>query len=300
MNIEQAKAIPLSDILKRLGHEPAREHGRQTWYLSPLRNEKRPSFHVHLERNVWYDHGDGRGGNALDFAIFYLEAQGRRGDVSDALAFLQDLMGKSYVPMPRKEPGKAKCEKVLEIVSLKTVQHPALIQYLKARGLDVDIARLYLKQASVRNRETDKRFFSLAFSNEDGGYELRTPYFKGAVSPKAISFMRGSVVKPDGIHVFEGWADFLSVLTRDKKSRLAFDAIILNSVSMLDPAFAYLKGYGYEKLFTWMDNDVAGDRATMRLAEFARTEEGLTHYPMNQIYSGHKDVNAWHKKNLNL
>jgi len=78
------------------------------------------------------------------------------------------------------------------------------------------------------------------------------------------------------------------------------DAIILNSVACMDKAFPFIEKYGYEKLYTWMDNDVAGDKATAAWKEFAATEEGLIHIPMNHVYKEHKDVNAWHMHTLGL
>jgi hypothetical protein len=42
------------------------------WYLSPLREEKTPSFKVDRRINVWYDHGTGKGGDLIDFGtLFY-------------------------------------------------------------------------------------------------------------------------------------------------------------------------------------------------------------------------------------
>jgi hypothetical protein len=301
MNIAQAKQIPLIDILEKLGHTPVRKRGHDHWYLSPWREEKRASFHVHAERNICFDFGDGKGGNALDFACRFLEARGQPYSVANGLKFLSDLMGKGFTVLPITAPLQlAKEETRLELVSLKAVKHPALVQYLQSRGLNVDIARLYLKEAAVRNKHTGKRFFSLAFTNEDDGYELRTPFFKSAIAPKAITFIRGSVPKPEGIHVFEGWPDFLTVLTRQRAERLRSDAISLNSVSMLESALPFIKGYGYEKLHSWMHNDVAGSTAIQKLSAFVRAEEGLMHHCMNKIYAPHKDLNAWHMHNLGL
>lgn len=140
MNIEQAKAIPLFNLLAKLGYQPSRETGKQGWYLSPLRIEKRPSFHVHLDRNVWYDHGDGRGGNALDFTVYYLEAQGHPASVSDALGFLADMIGSDFSSSPARtpRPKTAIDEKQNELIGLKSVQHPALVRYLQARGISVE------------------------------------------------------------------------------------------------------------------------------------------------------------------
>lgn len=302
MNSQQAKAIPLTDILEKLGHEPVRKRGHDHWYLSPWRVEKHASFHVHTQRNICFDFGDGRGGNTLNFAMHYLECRGQASSVSDALRFLSELIGNKFISLPAKPESVPASdeEKRLELVRLKTVQHPVLVQYLQSRGIDVEIARLYLKEASVRNKQTGKRFFSLAFANEEGGYELRTPFFKRAIAPKAITFIRGAVPKPEGIHVFEGWPDFLTVLTRNRTERLRYDAVSLNSLSMLEQATPFIKGYGYKKLFSWMHNDKAGEKAATRLAEFVQMEAGLTFHPMNKLYAPHKDVNEWHMENLGL
>jgi DNA primase len=37
--------------------------------LSPLRDEKHPLFKVDRAKNVWYDHGIGKGGSLVDFLM---------------------------------------------------------------------------------------------------------------------------------------------------------------------------------------------------------------------------------------
>ncbi|MEP7170122.1 MAG: toprim domain-containing protein, partial [Bacteroidota bacterium] len=77
-------------------------------------------------------------------------------------------------------------------------------------------------------------------------------------------------------------------------------SIVLNSTSCLEQALPYLYEYGYKNFYTWLDNDVAGRNATIRCSEFATTQNGLVHRPMNEKYIGHKDVNEWHMHTLNL
>jgi DNA primase len=71
MNCEQANQIDLVDYLQSIGHEPSKLRGNDYWYHSPLRNEKEPSFKVNRSKNVWYDHGLGKGGTLVDFAMEY-------------------------------------------------------------------------------------------------------------------------------------------------------------------------------------------------------------------------------------
>ncbi|MEJ7674979.1 MAG: CHC2 zinc finger domain-containing protein [Chitinophagaceae bacterium] len=80
MNCEQANQIDLVDYLYALGFHPKKIRREDHWYLSPFRDEKEPSFKVNKNKNVWYDHGLGKGGNLVDFATeFY------RCNVSEAL-----------------------------------------------------------------------------------------------------------------------------------------------------------------------------------------------------------------------
>ena len=73
MNSQQAKRIPLKDLLARLGHQPHHEKSGEFWYLSPFRPETEPSFKINLERNIWFDFGEGKGGTVIDFAGLTVE-----------------------------------------------------------------------------------------------------------------------------------------------------------------------------------------------------------------------------------
>lgn len=66
-----AKQIDLVDYLASLGHQPQKVNNQDYWYLSPLRDEKTPSFKVNRKLNVWYDHATGKGGNIIDFGTQY-------------------------------------------------------------------------------------------------------------------------------------------------------------------------------------------------------------------------------------
>ncbi len=80
MNCEQANQINLIEYLYLLEYNPKNIRGQDHWYLSPLREEKEASFKVNKEKNVWYDHGIGKGGNLVDFVMeFY------RCNICDAL-----------------------------------------------------------------------------------------------------------------------------------------------------------------------------------------------------------------------
>ncbi len=304
MNIEQAKAIPIAEILLKLNIKPTRQVNNETWYLSPLRNEKTASFHVHCKRNWWYDFGLGIGGDGIELVCQYLESQKEGHTVSDALRWLNNMVGNPSAIQPIEHTVEtieaySKIRKLV-IKSVKDVQHPALIQYLEKRGIPLSVAKTILKEVRIKNVETDKNIFALALQNEEGSYEVRNPFFKACIDSKAISFIRGTQPKPDSIHIFEGLMDYLSIITQNNGRAFKDDAIILNSISCIRQATPYIRGYGYKIAYTYMDNDLAGQKAIKSLGEFFKTEENLTHKPMNELYKPYKDVNAWHMQKLGL
>lgn len=300
MNIEQANTIPMSVILEKLNLHPAKQTEKSAWYLSPFRQEKTASFHVLKETNSWHDFGEDAGGDVVDFVVAHLKTSNVNYSQSDALRWIDNMTGQNPAQefIPCEVPKAGETDKTLELKSVKQLKHAGLIHYLENRGIDIELAKKHLKEAYIENSNTGNRFYALALKNEENGYELRNPLFKSCVRKKHITFIRGTIPKPDGIHIFEGMMDYLTYLTIKKYHEN--DVIILNSLSCLKYATGYIKGYGYKIAYTWLDNDKAGKKATELLAAFFQTEENLTHKPMNKVYAECKDMNAWHMHNLNL
>lgn len=300
MNIEQAKAIPIAQILEQLQAQPDKITNNESWYFSPFRDERTASFHVHHTKNLWFDFGEGIGGDQIKLVQTYLERQGQDNSVASTLAWLKTYIGKD-ISTTSKIPANrtVRREPKLTLLGAEAIQHIALIHYLERRGILLEIANKYLKQVRFRNVNTGKTMFALGWKNEDEGYELNNPNFKGCIGQKDITFIRGTKPKPDGIHLFEGMLDFLSVITYQNGRPLVYDSIILNSVSCVKRAFPYIKNYGYRWGHTWFDNDQAGKKTTNTLAQLFKTEN-MVHCPMNSIYRPFKDVNAWHMHRLEL
>jgi hypothetical protein len=297
MNTEQANRIPLSEILQNLGCTPVKEKGRDAWYNSPFREEKTASFHVHEGRNVWYDFGIAKGGTSIDFVCHYLEVHGEDHTVQDALRWLRNMHPTGVAAIPDSNPIPKDEIPALELKKISSLQNEPLVKYLYARGIAPSVGKKYLKQAYVFNRHTGKHFYALALKNENGGYELRNKIFKGCIAPKTFSFVRGTTLLPLSVHVFEGIMDYLAALAYEKTDRLDGDAVILNSLACLPQALGYMRHYSYKVLCTWLDNDPAGVNATHILRDFAK-DHRFTFSPKNEIYVGHKDLNAWHMHRL--
>ncbi|WP_436489900.1 CHC2 zinc finger domain-containing protein [Chitinophaga sp. ARDCPP14] len=82
-----------------MGHLPQIIRNQDYWYLSPLREEKTPSFKVNRQINVWYDHGIAKGGNLVDFGTLYFKCS-----IADLLCRLSnqpsDLILSFHPPSP--------------------------------------------------------------------------------------------------------------------------------------------------------------------------------------------------------
>ncbi len=295
MDKEEAKSIPLSVILHKLLRAPVRTSGGKQWYFSPLRSEKTPSFLIDLQTNRWYDFGEGAGGDGIDLVQRYLKASREAYTMMDALRWINNMTANTNLsPVFLPSADEIASENELILLSEKQIQHMGLIRYLEKRGIPLVLAQSNLKELRLRNSATGKYFYALGFQNEEGGYELRNPFFKGSLRPKAIRFIRGTMPGSQSVHFFEGFMDYLSAVCQSGEAAFQNDVVVLNSVSYLRQAMAYVQNYSYRRAYTWMDNDKSGKKATTLLADFFKTQQGLTHVPMNRLYTAHKDVNEWH------
>lgn len=296
MNIQQANAIPLTLILEKMGAKPAAQKGANIFYHAPYRDDKTASLHVTMNINKWYDFGITEGGNVVDLVCKYLQSQNHDYTPVDALRWIRNMTGNVQ---PVQSAADKSCDgPTLQVVTVGSIKNNVLKDYLESRGITLEVAKNYLHQVLVSNAKTGKKFYALGLRTEGDGYELRNSYFKGCTGSKHISFIRGSSTPATEIHVFEGIMDFLAALENQENNVFAGDAIVLNSVSNVDKAKAYIKDYHYTTIYTWLDNDAAGEKATCDLKAFAEEEKIPAFQTMNKTYSGHADLNEWYRKTL--
>lgn len=299
MNVEQANAIPMSKILESMGYMPVKQEGADHWYNSPCLQNDVPGFYVNATKNTWHDFGTDKGGKVVDFVCSYLESQQEDHTIVDALRWLDVMQGCfARHSLPNAEP--AYTDMSLHLRKVAPLRHSSLVAYLRSKGISPEIAGQHLKEITVNHGDHDQEFYAIGLPNEDGGFEVRNETFKGRVAPTGVSVIRGRVVLPDTVHVFKSFMDFLSVLTYQDTDNLDGDIIILNSTSFLPMALPYIKGYSYRTIHTWLDNNTVGLKATQILTDFAKRQGNLSVRPMNKIYAGQLDVNAWHCTMLNL
>ena len=280
MNIDAIRQIPLVDFLNHLGYQPTGRDSKGLWFYAPYRSERKPSFHVNPNKNIWFDFGTGTGGDIFTLA----------GEMSGETDFLRQAdfiavkmqlpVEKPYKPTPFiEEPTFANLE-------ISTLKAPALLKYLADRGIPHDIARQYCVQVDYEMK--GKHYYAIGFRNNADGYELRNPFFKGSSPPKHITHIANGNPR---CSVFEGFIDFLSA------ERLGFndctDAIVLNSVSNLGKAIEPLTDYPL--ILCYLDNDAAGRAALARL----QREFGDRVMDKSALYPNHKDLNDYLVSTIN-
>ena len=203
-NIQQIKQISIRAYLAEQGLHPVKDNPRYGLYLSPLREEHSPSFKVDYMQNLWYDFGLGTGGSIIDL-IMRLE-QCNAGEAMRRLE--QRISGTpSFSFHGNHNPVPPHRESAITIEQVRSLENPALLDYLTERGVDLVAARAHCSE--VHYRVANKFYFATGFCNDDGGWELRNRYFKGCTS-KAPTTRRGDY--PTCL-VFEGFMDCLSFLT---------------------------------------------------------------------------------------
>lgn len=268
MSIEELRSISIVELLALLGHEPAyRTGGGKQWvYHSPLRNDNTPSFFVTISKNLWLDFGSSEGGNVIDLAI----AINGGCSFHEAVCWLEEQYRgiRERPPIDYSSFDNSDCG--MRIVKTLPLRHPTLLNYLSSRGIPREIAVKYCREIhySIRGRE----YYSVGFPNIVGGYELRNPFFKGCHGEKAPSVIPLSKsCRTECCCVFEGFMDFLSYHTleqsgnRDVVQPFPCDSIVLNSTAMARKTVPFIDVY--RKAFCYLDNDEAGRRAFVKMAE---------------------------------
>ena len=242
MEIQNIKQIAITDYLQQQGYAPARVQGIHYWYYSPLRNERTPSFKVNTERNQWYDFGSGEHGDIIDLVCAL-----HRCTISEAIRLLSGA--KQVAHQDFSFGGERKIyERKLEILSAQPLSNTYLLRYIVERGIPLCIANRFCSE--IRYNNTNRTYYAIGFSNDAGGWEIRSPYFKGCIAPKAITTISKGT---DILQIFEGFMDFLSWQTLNLPSTC--DTIVLNSLALLSRIQEKLKGY--KQVESFLDNDDA-------------------------------------------
>lgn len=289
----EARQIDLVDYLASLGHQPQKIRGNEYWYLSPLREERTPSFKVNRKINAWFDFGLGKGGNTIDFGVLY-----HRCSVAGLLDRLQSsiISRQTAFSFHRHwEENTAEQdadEKKIKVIRVYFLSSYSLCRYLEQRQIPRELADKHCRE--IRYTLNEKAFYAIGFLNDSGGYELRNTYFKGSSSPKDITFINNHAPE---IVVFEGFFNFLSFLTYHQTASLLgkeneeftvqkANYLILNSLSFFEKSLSLMQQHRIVHLY--LDRDTAGINCTRQALKIS--EQFNDESPLYQRYN---DLNDW-------
>ncbi|HMI04874.1 MAG TPA: CHC2 zinc finger domain-containing protein [Pedobacter sp.] len=277
--------VSMVDFLSRLGFAPYGKPGRQTMYLSMLRDsDTDASFSVSETRQFWYDHGMGKGGNIIDFAMLYWkgisfpEAVDKIQQVCDLV--VSDSLGVSAGDRPRiREAVKLPNYKIQSVKPFGTTD--GINAYLRSRGIfEQGAGRLSEVFYYVEDeKKVRKNFFAAGWQNELGGWEVRNKYFKGCLGKKAVSFIPAD---PKKLVVFEGYMNYLSWL-KDHPGA-GSSVLVLNSLALLESGIALAKNF--PDIGVYLDHDKSGYTALgvwMKALPYSTDRSA--------IYEGYNDYN---------
>jgi len=280
MNCKEAKSINIVNFLHSVGFTPVKENTLDAWYLSPFRNENTASFKVNLVKNVWYDFGTGRGGNILDLltSLYQVDISGAlkilsKNGISNVFSFHQQKIEKP-IPAPS-----------IVLVSASRLNRDVLLAYLSKRKIDQNIGRKYC--AEVNYMLYERKYYSIGFKNDRGGYELRNSFYKACISPKTITTL--TLKNTTELSLFEGFFDFLSFMVYYNYSEIPHDIVVLNSAPLLQHAINTTLKKHYTTINSYLDNDTTG----LACFECLKSQFSQAINQSARLFPKHKDFNEF-------
>jgi len=277
-NCTTARQLSIVEYLAQCGFTPQYIKGDNHWYFSPLREENHASFKVNNKLNAWFDFGIGEGGNLVDLGIKLYNCS-----VAD---FLDRLNNGNYTlsfHQQKTQPQTANvAESKITIVQASELSNLTLVKYLHEREIDYYNAKAYCKE--VLFSLNGQQHLAIGFVNRSGGYELRSAQHKLSSSPKDLTFIDRRF---DTVHVLEGFTDFLSLLTINRRD-MPGNFLVLNSLSFTGRSLEIIVQHKDIKLY--LDHDKAAVKAMEMIKQAAPNAEDASRF-----YSGYKDLNAYWK-----
>lgn len=284
--------ISIANYLANSNIHPVKRKGYEAFYLSPFRAESNPSFKVDTKQNVWYDFGLGKGGQLIDLVMLLDNAtlyqticKLERIDISPDVCMNVPTSEQTNAPTNSFSFHGKESTPTITIQRVTELVHPALLQYLEKRAINVDLAREHCKQ--IHYATNDRSYFAIGFKNDSEGWNLRSEYFKGCTS---MDISTCKTVDRDITLVFEGFMDYLSYLAINNLRKPVENIVVLNSTSNLNKAMDFIKSY--DKVYTYLDNDEGGRKATQQIKEVYKT-----HIDKSTEFANFKDLNEYHITN---
>ena len=173
-------------------------------YISPFRQENKPSLKVDYNRNLWYDFGSNQGGSIIDLVM-----KMNNFSLKEAYEHLSKYSHQDIQALPYYEKSNSKEDTFsfhrdspnsgISLLGIKPLSHAKLLEYLQDRGINLNIAKSVCNEVHYEIKE--RKYFAIGFKNYSGGYEIRNAYFKGCISPKEITIISHNAQRKESNNV---------------------------------------------------------------------------------------------------
>lgn len=287
-------------ILSLLATHGRRTDRRGTLYFSPFRDERTPSFSINIARNVWYDHGEGKGGNVFTLAQRLLGIpDSRRNEIWEYLSSLDPGIVPMTVQSSEIHHRTSGSPILIDRVSETLPQY--MYNYAASRCIGRGILDRYCSAVTYRISGSARSLTVIGFPAGNDGWVLRRATDReDAPMRKRCTSCTPTYLGPDGLRtteaisdevmVFEGFFDFLSWLSDRHLTLPQRDVCVLNSVSTTRAALPFLLSHG--RIVVMLDNDKAGREHTAVIMS-AALEAGRGFEDASSRLEGCKDVNEY-------
>lgn len=279
MNCKQANTISIVEYLKALGILPKKNIGKCSFFLSPFRDEKTPSFKVDHRVNLWVDYGANNSGGTLIDLVLKMNPDF---SIKDALDQIIKLNLDSFSFHQQINSIEVSIDSKIKVLRTKPIgSNKAISDYLASRKISPFIAEQFCEEIYFKLDE--KRFFGVGNKNSNG-WSIRNKYWKGCTA-QGISFY-GDVKDEhfSTLSVFEGIFDMMSLVQMNSYSGKASCLIALNSLANIQEAIPYFNAFESVDLF--LDRDDAGMKITQDLIKSMPNCKDKS-----SLYTDYKDLN---------
>ena len=280
---------PIVEVLAHFGKD-CRDRGKGM-FLSPLRDETDPSFHVSFKSNTWYDFGMGIGGGVIDLVCRLSGCE--RKDALDTLSIINGRYPDVTREFQTTRRTSAK-ESAINIIRIEQrFVSRSLIRYAASRGIPVNILNCQCQEVTFSYSFNESlRISAIGFMKVLGGYSLRNSKTK-----KSSSSVISTITIPDSgsVRVFEGFFDYLSYLAYNGIESPDKSVCVLNGVGNLLHALSILEQY--KEIYLYLDNDTAGKKTAETIIGHCSVcdqncDTVCNVHDMSHLYHAHKDFNS--------
>lgn len=243
--------------LDYLGDRVVRKVANGWLARAPWREDANPSLTITPNGRGWHDLSTGQHGSVIDMVM-----QHNGVGIDQACQILLRANSHFSFPEPDSECSGGREKGSFTRFDVVPLQSKGLFAYLHNRCVNIEIAKLFLKEVHYSTKDPDdgRYLYALAYGNDLGGYELRNSLKVGgklSKSPKGISTHLSLQNAP--VVVFEGFFDMLSFATLCGEVRHNY--LTLNSIVNKEAAVEVLRSYE-GKIYLSLDNDKGGEDAT--------------------------------------